>query len=277
MGSIKQINKICVLGTTGMLGSTLSQYFKIRSISVVEINRKEFDANAASISDISDKIMGVDFVVNCIGVIKPRIFSTKTEECLNINSKFPRNLAKLTKSLRIPCFHITTDCVYSGKSGNYNEDSYYDVEDLYGLSKLGGESSECMNLRTSIIGDEMYNKYSLIEWAKSQKGKSVSGFCNHYWNGVTTLYLSEIIEQIYLLDLYREGTVHIFSPESVSKYELLSMINNIYNLSLTIRKENALHPVDRTLSSKYNISKKLATKKLHTQLVELHEFVSYKR
>jgi dTDP-4-dehydrorhamnose reductase len=274
MGNRKQIKKIAILGSTGMLGYAMARYYKSRGYEVVEINRDQFDVLSNKVADLEGLINRCDFVVNCIGIIKPRIASMKIEDVIIVNGIFPKNLAKLTSKLDMPCFHITTDCVYSGKSGSYTEDSYFDIDDTYGLSKSAGENTDCMTIRTSIIGEEMNNKYSLLEWAKSQNGKDVTGFTNHSWNGVTTLYLSQILEQIFITGKYQKGIFHLFSPTSVTKHELLKIINDAYQLSLRIASAEAPTKVDRTMSSKYQISKEIVTKELKQQISEMHEFFS---
>lgn len=274
MGNRKQINKVTILGSNGMLGYAMSRYFKSKGYGVNLIDRKRFNALVNSINDLEEYLIGSDFVVNCIGIIKPRIESIKIEEVLMVNGTFPKNLAKFANKLNVPCFHITTDCVYSGIKGNYSEDDYFDINDKYGLSKNSGETTECMTLRTSIIGEEINNKYSLLEWAKSQAGKTVTGFNNHLWNGVTTLYLAEILEDIYLKDRYRRGIFHIFSPTPVTKYELLNLINSSYQLSLQINKAESPTKVDRTMSSKHSLSKECVTKQLKQQISEMYDFFS---
>lgn len=274
MGNHKQIKKVVILGSKGMLGYAMSRYFKGKGYAVKVLDRNDFDVLTDPLDKLTQYLTGADFVVNCIGIIKPRIATMKVEDVLLVNSLFPKNLAKLSKQLKVPCFHITTDCVYSGDRGQYNEDDYFDISDLYGLSKNAGENTECMTIRTSIIGEEINNNYSLLEWAKSQSGKKVTGFNNHHWNGVTTLYLAEIIEQIYLKDKYAHGIFHFFSPKSVTKYELLKLINNAYNLSLQIVKADAPTKVDRTMSSKFSFSKEFVTKALSQQISEMHDFFS---
>ena len=269
------MKKISVLGASGMLGYAVSSYFKNRGYEVVEITRNEFDIAKDEMNKLEAYFDGVDVVINCAGIIKPTLKLNSVEDVLKINSRFPRNLAKLCNSKGIECFHITTDCVFSGKKGSYTENDYFDADDLYGLSKNAGENKDCMTLRTSIIGEEKEHNRSLLEWAKSQAGKSVNGFTNHFWNGVTTLYLAEIIENILNNGLYEEGIFHVYSPEPVDKYQLLSIINDVYNLELQITPIETENPIDRTLFSVYNLSEKVSIKSLSEQIREMHNFFSH--
>jgi dTDP-4-dehydrorhamnose reductase len=144
--------------------------------------------------------------------------------------------------------HITTDCVFSGKDGSYNELSEHDETNDYGMSKSLGELCNATIIRTSIIGEEVQNKRSLLEWVKSNKGKDINGFVNHFWNGVTCLELSNVIYKIINEKLYWNGVRHIFSPKSVSKFELVSMINEVYNLNIKINPFETEN-VDKTITT----------------------------
>lgn len=266
------MEKILVIGANGMLGYAVSSYFESKFFNVIKLSRSEFDIAVDPIENLEKYFVDLDVVINCAGVIKPMIEKNTIESVLKVNSIFPRNLAKLANKHHVKCFHITTDCVYSGKQGNYSEEDFFDAEDVYGLSKNAGENSECMVLRTSIIGEESGQSRSLLEWAKSQAGNEVNGFTNHRWNGVTTLYLAEVIKNILDQDLYSKGIFHIYSPTSVNKLELLRIFDSVYELKLKINAVIAKDSVDRTMSSVKDLSQKVCTKELLVQVGEMKEF-----
>src|SRR5207244_1476112 len=150
---------------------------------VKALSRADFDIAKDSVLNIDSLVARADAVINCAGVIKPLIATTPVEDILKANAIFPHNLANLCRHYSRMCFHVTTDCVYSGRKGSYSEEDFFDAEDVYGLSKNGGDSASAMVLRTSIVGEEESRKRSLLEWARSQAGKDVLGFVNHFWNG----------------------------------------------------------------------------------------------
>jgi len=267
--------KIAILGSTGMLGWTVGQHFiqKFGEDNVYLSYRSKancwgyhkffFDATASINS--SHKCLECDYVINCIGVIKP--YAEKDiQETVLVNSLFPRRLADLCSSLGKKLIHITTDCVFSGQKGSYTEDDSHDALDGYGTSKSLGEPQNCLTIRTSIIGEELHGKVSLVEWTKSQKGKKVSGYTNHYWNGVTTNTYAEICERIIQEDLYQEGVFHVFSPTVVTKYALLSMLNSRFDLNLDITPVVAGLGVDRSLSTVKDFNSKLYVPEISEQI-----------
>ncbi|MCK4448649.1 MAG: sugar nucleotide-binding protein [Candidatus Marinimicrobia bacterium] len=271
------MNKVLVIGSNGMLGYAVSEYYKRNFFQVVELCRKDFDIAKDPMSKFEKFLDDVDIVINCAGVIKPRIAVNSIEDVLRINSIFPRNLAKLCGRRKIKCFHITTDCIYSGKKGKYTEDEYCDAEDLYGLSKAAGDTKECMTLRTSIIGEEKNQSRSMFEWARSQAGKEVNGFTNHYWNGVTTVYLAEIIKTILEKDLYQNGIFNIYSPNTIKKYKLLQIFNEVYELNLKINPVEADTFCNRSLSTVYKLSSEVVQKTIEHQVKEMRNFSIKKR
>ncbi len=270
------MEKVLIVGSTGMLGYAVSSYYKSKNYEVAEISRNEYDIANEPIEKFEAFLDAVDVVINCAGLIKPTIARNTIENVLRINSMFPRNLAKLCNKKGIKCFHITTDCVYTGKKGKYTEEDFFDAEDLYGLSKNAGENKDCMVIRTSIIGEENGQSRSLLEWAKSQAGMEINGFTNHWWNGVTTLYLAEIIEKIFVNGLYQKGIFHIHSPNTVTKYELLQIFDKIYGLHLNINPVEAKESCDRSMMSIYELSKQAAVKTLEQQVEEMKNFFSEK-
>ena len=117
------------------------------------------------------------------------------------------------------------------------------------MSKSLGELCKATIIRTSIIGEEVFNKRSLLEWVKSNRNKEINGYTNHFWNGVTCLQLSKIIENIISKNKYWIGIRHIFSPRAVSKYELVKIINKVYNLNIIVNEFKTENKVDKTITT----------------------------
>lgn len=263
------MKKILILGGTGMLGNTVARHFinnKNYNVHFTYRNEKvafdNFDKNKgikfdSLTDDINNLNKDFDYVINCIGIIKPFMFNNMRDSIF-INSIFPWNAANWCKNNNIKFIHITTDCVFDGLKGKYNEIDEHNALDEYGKSKsLGEPKSKCMILRTSIIGEEIHKNASLISWAKSQKGKEVNGFLNHFWNGITTKQYATICEQIIENNLYQEDLFHIHSKDIVSKYQMLEYFNEKYDLNLKI-KPYITNPIcDRSLSSIKELCSKL--------------------
>lgn len=279
--------KILVLGASGMLGSVVTNYLR-QNHEVLSYDSNGFNILKQPISDLKSVLSMVSTVVNCAGIIKPRISSHTPEEVLKVNSLFPMQLEHYITNDSYGededdwddhpnIIHISSDCVFSGKNGPYSEHSTPDATDLYGISKALGEATlgngGSITLRTSIIGEEINNKYSLLEWAKSQAGNVVSGYIDHLWSGVTTLELAKFIE--FVIDNNYDdygGVIHV-AGNTITKYELLRTINKIYNLNLDIKMVESGDPINRSLlKSECNWTEEFTIKPIADQLYELREF-----
>lgn len=255
-----------------MLGYAVSEYFIRKGYNVSAFSRNEFDVISGDINTLNSPVGNSEIVINCIGVIKPMIEKYSTLDVLKINGIFPRNLAKICKSAGTPLIHITTDCVFTGRKGNYNENDLFDADDLYGISKNCGDTDECMTIRTSFVGPEKNTKRSLLEWTFGQKGKTVNGFTNHFWNGVSTIQFAVIAEKILNEGLYSEGIFHMCSPDTVTKHGLVSIFNDVFDLGMTINPVEANEFCDRSLSSIYPLASVVSTLPVKQQVLELKQF-----
>ena len=267
--------KILILGASGMLGKYVSAYFKIKHDNVLSVSRSEFEVNCAtnnqSISDFLRKnnISENDIIINCIGLIKPQVDKYGLTLSIIVNSLFPNLLADECFKIKAKIIHITTDCVFSGKKGNYVETDAHDVYDTYGRTKSLGEPNNCTVIRTSIIGEEVGQKRSLVEWIKSNSNKEVNGFEDHFWNGLTCLQVAKVIDQMIKDNNFWIGVRHVFSNK-VDKYELVDTVNEIYNLNIKINKKTSGNYCDRSMSSNYSNNFNIPS--LKNQIQEMKDF-----
>lgn len=267
--------RILVLGATGMLGSAVYHYLEKNPKFIVTPTTRTplppstdgiyFDALTQSVETLPKDF---DYIINCIGIITPFIDKNPIVS-LKINSLFPLELANFCESNNIRLIHITTDCVYSGKDGKYVETSPQDALDFYGKSKsLGEPASNAMVLRTSIVGQEIHNFVSLFSWAKSQAGKTISGFETHLWNGLTTKWYAKVCEKIITQGLYEIGLFHVFSNDDVSKYQLLQYFNEVFTLNLGITKTFP-EKIDRTLRTEKTLCSRLEIPPVKEMIIDM--------
>jgi dTDP-4-dehydrorhamnose reductase len=270
---------IFLFGSNGMLGNYVKKYLTEQNYNVISITRNDYNLSNISIESLSKflnekNLKRNDIVINCAGIIPQ---SSKDKELNNkiyykINSIFPIVLSMISKYNECNFIHITTDCVFSGKDCMYNELSIHDEVNDYGCSKSLGEICNGTIIRTSIIGDEINYKRSLVEWIKSNKDKEINGYINHWWNGVTCLQLSKIIYKIINENLYWNGVRHIFSPTTVNKYELCKMINDTYNLNINIKEFNT-EKVDKSIKTIYETNNIFNIPELNIQINEMKDYL----
>jgi len=258
--------KVLILGVTGMLGHKLYQVLSA-TLDVIgtlrgdysNISRYDFfrkrdiisNVNALRISRIEEVIgeINPNVLINCIGIIKSVREAQDRLVNVWVNSLFPHQLYEICKRRGIRLIHISTDCVFSGKKGNYREDDPSDTEDTYGKTKYLGEVSGegALTIRTSLIGRELSTTNNLVEWFLSNQGGKVKGFSNAIFSGFPTVYFAQIMANIIAKEQNLSGLYHI-SSEPISKFKLLSLIRDKMGLDIEI-KEHPDFYCDRSLDS----------------------------
>ena len=259
---------ILVLGSKGMLGKQVYQYFKNKKYKVFRLDKKiKFENVDNIIKKINLRKRLI--IINCIGKIKQK--DNDFEKLFFINSIFPYKLSYLlnTKHLLI---HPSTDCIFNGnKTGYYKLDSKRDSNDKYGISKSLGEAAlekrnNTLIIRTSIIGITK-SKKDFLSWFLNQE-KKVYGYSNHYWNGVTTLEWCKKIEQLLNKTKnlnYKTKTIQLGTKIIYSKYKMLNIFKKVFGNKIKILKKKKKY-TNRAL--KPNIY----SKDLISQLIEFKQY-----
>ena len=257
--------RILVLGGDGMLGHKLLAHLGARHDVRVTLRRgvedyaryRLFDHNNA-FSDVdvrsSDRLIEVlgqfrpEVVVNAVGVVKQRAEAKMAIPSIEINTLLPHRLALLTRAVGARLVHISTDCVFSGRTGAYSETSASDAEDSYGKTKFLGEVSGpgCITLRTSMIGRELSRKTGLLEWFLAQRGP-IKGYANAIFSGFTTQEMARVIERVVEQPANLHGLYHV-SSEPISKYVLLTMLRDALGTGIDISADPEFR-CDRSLRS----------------------------
>lgn len=188
-----------------------------------------------------------DFILNAVGIVKQSPLAQEPLAAIDVNSRFPHQLAAIAASKGSLVIHFSTDCVFSGNQGAYTEDDAPDPVDLYGRSKLLGELEprEGLTIRTSIVGRELVGAAGLFEWAISMRNRAIKGFTHARFSGLTTLALSKLIAELLSTRPDLRGVWHVAS-DPISKFDLLVTLDNHLGLNLQIEPDPS--PVcDRSL------------------------------
>ena len=257
--------RILILGGDGMLGHRLLKSFSPRHVTKVTLRKGLETYESSGFFNEANSYPGVDVlapgrlagvlsdfrpeaVINAIGIVKQILATRENVPVMEINARFPHRLADLCRATGAHLVHMSTDCVFSGKRGNYRETDPADADDLYGRSKLLGEvrESNCLTLRTSIIGRELYNKRGLLEWFLSQRGK-VKGYRKAVFSGFSTLEMARIIESLLTKHSDASGLYHV-SSDPITKYDLLVMIRDAFGIQTEIEPDETIS-CDRSLDS----------------------------
>jgi dTDP-4-dehydrorhamnose reductase len=256
--------KVLIIGGSGMLGHKLWQVLSERFNTFVTFRQPASSYTHYGLFDPSRMIGNIsigdfdsltrmvaqtepDVIVNCIGIVKQDAEAKDPLTSISVNAHFPHRLAQLCQVAKARLIHISTDCVFSGRKGNYRESDVSDAEDLYGRTKFLGEvgGPGCLTIRTSMIGRELRGAHGLIEWFLSREGETVLGFRRAIFSGFTTHALSEIIASIISDHPQLEGVWHVAS-EPINKFDLLTLVKETAKLDINIEPDETF-VCDRSL------------------------------
>lgn len=229
--------RVLILGGDGMLGHQLLTYLQPRHEVRVTLRQDAAAYNHYPLFTRENSCAGIDVraldrlvevsaefrpdvVVNAVGIVKQRKDAKESVPSLEINALLPHRLSILCKAVGARLIHMSTDCVFSGSKGRYQETDLSDAEDLYGKTKFLGEvhGDNCVTLRTSIIGRELSRKSSLLEWFLAQRG-TIRGFTRAIYTGFTTLEMSRIIEMV--IQRPKASGLYQVASDPITKYDLL--------------------------------------------------------
>lgn len=251
--------KILILGATGLLGHKLWQCLSVRFPDVSCTVRGSRASLARFGLYASDRVIehidlgdfgGVealltrvrpDVVINCSGITKRRELPSNPAASILINALLPHRLADWSAAIGARLITFSTDCVFDGREGGYTEDSLTTAEDLYGRTKALGElrRSNVLTLRSSFIGRELAEGTELLEWFLDQRGKSIRGFRNALYTGVSTLHLAQLTGDIIERWPALDGLFQIAS-EVISKYDLLRLARDAFRIDVDIQPDDSV-------------------------------------
>lgn len=225
--------KFFILGCNGMAGHTISLYLKEQGYVVFGFDRSKSNYIDSVAGDAQDTEFlrkhiaesKYDTVINCIGILNQFAEENKALASF-LNSYFPHFLAEATAGTDTQVIHMSTDCVFSGKRGEYTEDDFRDGETFYDRSKALGELEDDKNitLRNSIIGPDINSRgIGLLNWFMQQSGE-INGYTKAMWTGQTTLQLAKTMEMAAKEKAH--GLYNTVPDHSISKYDLLGLFNH---------------------------------------------------
>lgn len=282
--------KILVLGVSGMLGNAMVRYFHgLEGYEVRGTARSgaclpflPSDVRPLVITDVDvenvDSVVRLldaqrpDVVINCIGLIKQLSAANDSVAAIGLNALLPHRLARLAALVGARFVHISTDCVFSGRTGSYAESDLPDASDLYGRSKLLGEvdAPNAITLRTSIIGHELSTAHGLVGWFLAQTGQ-IKGFTRAVFSGLPTVELARVIHAHVLTRPDLRGLYHV-SAAPITKFDLLTLVKDIYGKSITITPDDTLI-IDRSLvSSRFRTETGYAPQDWRDLITTMHRF-----
>jgi dTDP-4-dehydrorhamnose reductase len=251
--------RILILGGNGMIGHKMYQMISKVNVDTWVTLRNDLSTyffshiyNQVKVIDNIDLLdfknllqtlneINPDIIINACGITIRRGVEKIKSNTILLNSALPHFLNEWVSLNNKRLIHFSTDCVFSGKKGDYLDTDIKDAYDLYGSTKSLGEiidSKFAITLRGSMIGRELENKTELFEWFLQQSNLKIKGFSEVIYAGITTVKMAEIVLRIINLHPNLSGIYNI-SSKPISKYELLKICNEHFEINANIEMDNS--------------------------------------
>ncbi len=214
--------KIAVTGPHGRLGSEL-----------VRQGCTPIEANVLNYSDLYSEIKDInpDVVVHCAAYTDVNACEKSPGRASEINTG---GTFALTKVFSGKIVYISTDYIFDGKNGPYDEEAKPNPIGIYGWSKLGGElvirnrqNPDDLIIRTTVLFDKYSKNFVTSVIEKLLTGDSVSVPSNLYGSPTYIPHLAKGI----LNAMEVNGILNIVGGGIVSRYRFARQIANVLNIS----------------------------------------------
>lgn len=264
--------RILVTGSNGMLGQrTVEFYSRFNDIELLatSVENESVIKNIDYIqSDISNRneIKKViydfcpDVIINTAAYTNVDKSETERELAWKINVKGVEYLAEASRVIDSHLIHISTDYIFDGKNGPYNESDLPNPLGYYGRTKLASENALKISaikytiLRTNVLyGTAKFSRPDFVKWVVDSLRNNIEiKIVDDQINNPT--FIDDLVQAINtVIELRKEGIYNIGGIELLSRYEFTLMIADFFGLDKSlinkIKTSDLNQPARRPLKS----------------------------
>jgi dTDP-4-dehydrorhamnose reductase len=244
------MRRILITGASGLLGANLvlDAVGRYEVAAVSHRQRIEWAGVRAFQADLAQpgaakEILGLvqpDWVIHCAAATDVDACEASPETAFRLNRDMAGWVAQAAQAAGARLVHISTDAVFDGDRGGYDEADSPRPINVYARSKLEGESAvraacaEALIVRTNIYGWNAQEKHSLAEWFLSQleAARRCRGFVDVFVSPILVNDLGEILFRMIGGGL--QGVYHVGGGDCVSKYDFGAMIAQTFGLEAAL-------------------------------------------
>jgi dTDP-4-dehydrorhamnose reductase len=228
--------RLLVTGASGLLGLNLSLVAAAQGHQVTGVTHQHglrgvpFDLLSVDLLEMVGALARIEktrpeAVIHCAAIADLNVAEKEPELARRLNTDAAGQLAEAAGRWGIPMIHISTDAVFDGVTGDYDEASPTNPLSVYAQTKLAGEQAvgernpDAVIARVVFFGWSMPGNRSLAEFFLNnlRAGNPVKGFTDTLFSPLYTEDLAEILLEMVTAGL--SGIYHVVSPEHLSKYE----------------------------------------------------------
>ncbi len=288
--------KLLLTGGTGLLGTSLTRSLpETYNTTITYVKNAPQNKKISSIKmDLSDpreikevlKKTKPQIIIHAAAATDIEWCEKNPKEAFSINSFATEIISKEADSLKAKVIYISTDFVFDGEKGNYNEEDMPNPLNVYGKTKLMGEEAVLkytnnLVIRTNIYGiDPLPTKQSFASWVISslRSGKEILTATDQIYNPIFADQLSGYIFE--LIGKNQAGVWNIACLDKVNRYQFASLVSVIFGLDKNLIKQVKLQDLinkfgwkaKRPKDTSLDVSKAGKTFKLPTVKASLEAF-----
>ena len=206
-----------------------------------------------------------DVVIHLAAMTAVDLCESDQDNALKINSQATEILAKEGSKINAFIVYVSTDYVFDGNTGMYEENDTTNPLGFYGKSKLLGEksiqnfSSDWCIARTSTPFGLHSTKKSFPIWVieNMQKQKQIDVLSDQFTSPTYVPNLSKMLIEI--SERHLNGIFHVAGATKISRYDVARMISNKLNFDEKLLRDVSINELkweaQRPKDSSLNISK----------------------
>jgi dTDP-4-dehydrorhamnose reductase len=263
--------RLLVLGANGMLGQRVIHFYQNNSnIQLLtcsfedkpcfdNVDYKAFDLTKRD--SVKDIILDFypDFIVNAAAYTNVDLSETEREAAWKINVKGVEYLAESSRIIDAHLIHFSSDYIFDGTKGPYDEKATPNPLCYYGRTKLASENVLKTSgiyytiLRTNVLYGIADSKPDYVRWVISslRQGKQINIVTDQINNPT---FIDDLVQAISkVIEFKKFGIYNIGGRDFISRYDFTIKIADYFNLDKSlitpITSEMLNQPAKRPLGS----------------------------
>ncbi|HCA42269.1 MAG TPA: dTDP-4-dehydrorhamnose reductase [Bacteroidetes bacterium] len=265
--------RIFVTGANGLLGQTITSIFTRESDFELITSGVETDSSSdlghtyerldLTNKDEVKKLIGFyepDVIVNCAAFTDVDKCETERELCWKVNVDAVKHLIIASRINNAKIIHYSTDYIFDGKNGPYDEEAKPNPVSFYGRSKLASENALLTSgadfaiARTMVlfgIGNNIKPNFALWLIGKLKNNEPVNIVDDQIGN--VTISDDLAFGTLKIIELKKKGVFNIAGSDILSRYEFVLKMCEVFgfnkNLVSKIKTADLNQPAPRPLNS----------------------------
>ncbi|RPI15298.1 MAG: dTDP-4-dehydrorhamnose reductase [Ignavibacteriae bacterium] len=272
---MEQLKRILLTGANGLLGQKTAEIFAKESdheLFLTDLAEraeeprkfKYFPLDITNKEAVKEKVkeLNPDIIINAAAYTNVDGCETERELSWRVNVDAVKNFIIASRYNSTKVIHVSTDYIFDGKTGNYDEQSRPSPKSFYGKEKLASENAlissgiEHAIIRTMIIyGNGKNVKRNFALWLIDMLGKNHTVTIVDDQYGQPTMVDDLGLALLRIVERNKKGIYHVSGSEYLNRYEFAIRLAEIFDfdkeLIIPIKTTDLQQAADRPMNSSF--------------------------